>query len=239
MIIKCLAIDDEPLALSVLEGYISRTPFLEHCGSFTNPVEGLAYLKENQVDLIFLDIRMPDVSGFDILSELQPRPLVVFTTAYPDYAVEGFRADAIDYLLKPIEYADFLKAVNKAGEWLKYKTSKTPVVKSDSNFLFIRSEYKIIRINFEDIRYIQSLSSYVKIYLLTGKPILSLLSLKSLEAKLPEALFMRVHKSFIVNLKKINVIERNEILYDDGVVIPVSAPYRESFQRFIDSNFLS
>ena len=236
--IKCVIIDDEPLALNVLEGYIKQTPFLELAEKFTNPVKAFNYLNDNEADLIFVDIQMPDLSGLDIVAKLRNKPSLIFTTAYSEYAMEGFRADAIDYLLKPIDYPDFLKAVNKAKEWIFAIKGKDIDVQSNKDFLFIKSEYKIIRINFKEIIYVQGMSEYVKIHLTNSKPIMSLLSLKSLEAQLPEDMFMRVHKSYIVNLQKINVIERNEIVYDDGTIIPVSLQYKAKFQEFVEKNFM-
>ena len=236
MNIRCVAVDDEPLALNVLSGYIEKTPFLELAEKFTNPVKAFNYLSDNDTDLLFLDIQMPDLSGLEFVSRLKSKPVLIFTTAYSEYAMEGFRSDAVDYLLKPIDYPDFLKAVTKARD-LIISRKNTAKVQSSKDFLFIKSEYKTIRINFDDIKYIRGMSEYVKIHLVHGKPIMSLLSLKSLESTLPESMFMRVHKSFIVNLNKIVVIEHNEIVYDDGTVIPVSNQYKDKFQEFIDRNF--
>jgi len=236
--IRCLAIDDEPLALNVLEGYIKQTPDLKLVERFTNSVKALQFLKENEIDLLFVDIQMPDLTGLELIAELKNKPVLIFTTAYSEYAIEGFRADAIDYLLKPIDYPDFQRAVNKAKDWIYTVRGNALNVQANKDFLFIKSEYKIIRINFDEIKYIQGMSEYVRIYLTNAKPIMSLISLKSLEAQLPENKFMRVHKSYIVNLQKINVIERNEIVYDDGTIIPVSAQHKANFQEFIDKNFL-
>ncbi|MEI7727474.1 MAG: LytTR family DNA-binding domain-containing protein [Bacteroidota bacterium] len=238
MNIRCVVIDDEPLAISVIEGHINQTPFLELIAKFTHPVKAFGFLSENEIDLLFIDIQMPDLSGLDLVKGLKNPPTLIFTTAYDQYALDGFKVDAIDYLLKPIDYPDFLRAANKAKEWIYAIRGKNTNVQSNKDFLFIKSEYKIVRIDFNEIRYIQGMSEYVKIYLTHGKPIMSLLSLKSLETQLPENMFMRVHKSYIVNLKKINIIERNEIVYDDGVIIPVSQQYKINFQEFIDKNFM-
>ena len=238
MTIKCVIVDDEPLALSVLERYINQTPSLELVEKFTNPVKAFNYLNDNEINLLFVDIQMPDLTGFELVNNLRKKPVFIFTTAYSEYALDGFKADALDYLLKPIDMPEFTKAVNKAKEWLEIKNEKNSLVETTKDFLFIKSEYKIIRINFSEITYIQGMSEYVKIHLAVRKPIMSLLSLKSLEAQLPTELFMRVHKSFIVNLQKINMIERNEIIYDDGTIIPVSAQYKAIFQEFVDKNFL-
>jgi len=237
MNIRCVAIDDEPLALNILVDYIEKTSFLVLAEKFTNSVKAFKYLSENEIEILFVDIQMPDLTGLDIVSKLRNKPLIIFTTAYSEYAMDGFKADAIDYLLKPIDYPDFLKAANKAREWILSRRSVLNI-QSSKDYLFIKSEYKTIRINFNDIKYIQGMSEYVKIHLTHGKPIMSLLSLKSLEATLPENMFMRVHKSYIVNLQKVIVIEHNEIVYDDGVIIPVSNQYKSKFQEFVDKNFL-
>jgi len=238
MTIKCVIVDDEPLALSVLERYINQTPSLELVEKFTNPVKAFNYLNDNEINLLFVDIQMPDLTGFELVNNLRKKPVFIFTTAYSEFALDGFKADALDYLLKPIDMPEFTKAVNKAKEWLEIKNEKNSLVETTKDFLFIKSEYKIIRINFSEITYIQGMSEYVKIHLAGRKPIMSLLSLKSLEAQLPTELFMRVHKSFIINLQKINIIERNEIIYDDGTIIPVSAQYKAIFQEFVDKYFL-
>lgn len=238
MIIKCVIVDDEPLALSVLERYINQTPFLQLVEKFTNPVKAFKYLNDNEIDLLFVDIQMPDLSGFELVNNLKRKPVFIFTTAYSEFALEGFKADALDYLLKPIDIPEFTKAVNKAKEWLEIRNEKNSLVETTKDFLFIKSEYKIIRINFSEITYIQGMSEYVKIHLSGRKPIMSLISLKSLEAQLPASMFMRVHKSYIVNLQKVNMIERNEIVYDDGTIIPVSQQYKVQFQEFVDKNFM-
>ena len=238
MIIKCVIVDDEPLALSVLERYINQTPFLQLVEKFTNPVKAFKYLNDNEIDLLFVDIQMPDLSGFELVNNLKRKPVFIFTTAYSEFALEGFKADALDYLLKPIDIPEFTKAVNKAKEWLEIRNEKNSQVETTKDFLFIKSEYKIIRINFSEITYIQGMSEDVKIHLSSRKPIMSLISLKSLEAQLPASMFMRVHKSYIVNLQKVNMIERNEIVYDDGTIIPVSQQYKVQFQEFVNKNFM-
>jgi two-component system LytT family response regulator len=192
------------------------------------------------VDLLFIDIQMPDLNGFDLVSKLKYKPLLIFTTAYEQYALEGFKIDAIDYLLKPIDFDDFSKAANKAISWFNVKKQSTekPLVKSNKNFLFIKSEYRIIRIELNDITYIEGINEYVKIHLVTGKPIMTLMRMKNFEQQLPEDIFMRVHKSYIVNLTKVKTIERNLIIYDGGVVIPIGLQYKSRFQNYIDNNFI-
>tara|TARA_R110001583_G_scaffold1670_2_gene12985 strand:+ start:2843 stop:3553 length:711 start_codon:yes stop_codon:yes gene_type:complete len=235
--IKCIAIDDEPLALKQIISYIEKTPFLELKKGFESPIEAISYLQENTVDLIFVDINMPDLNGVDFVKSLNNPPKIIFTTAYSEYALEGFKVDAIDYLLKPIDYAAFLKASTKAKQWFKLQNQKEEL-KSNDDFLFIKSEYKIIRVKIEDIKYIEGMREYIRIHLVNEKPIMTLLSMKAMEAQLANKNFMRVHRSYIVNLNKITTIERSRIIFDK-VYIPVSEQYKEKFHQFIEKNFLS
>ena len=236
--IKVVAIDDEPLALQLVKGYVEKTPFLEMAGAFDNPVDAVGFITSSDVDLVLLDIQMPDLTGTELASVISGGPKVIFTTAYEKYALEGFRLDAVDYLLKPFSYAEFLRAVQKAEKLIELERQQLPSVEVRKDFLFIKSEYKIRRINFSEIHYIEGLKDYVKIFL-TGekKPVLSLSTLKALEARLPEDKFMRVHRSYIVNLDTVKVIERNRIVYGD-VRIPVTDQYKENFQKFLDGNFI-
>ena len=237
--IRTIAIDDEPLALQLVNGYISKTPFLEHVASFDNPLDAMDFLSTNSVDLIFLDIHMPDLSGIEFTRILENRPKIIFTTAYEKYALEGFKLEAVDYLLKPFSYEEFLKAAKKAEKLLRLEHPvQTEEIEANNEFLFLKSEYKIRRINFNEIKYIEGLKDYVKVYLHNEeKPVLSINSLKSLEAKLPETKFMRVHRSFIVNLDKIETIERSRIVFGK-TYIPVSDQYKDKFQEYLDKNFL-
>ncbi len=238
--IRTIAIDDEPLALQLVCGYIEKTPDLDLTGSFDNPIDAMEFLSETDIDLIFLDIHMPDLNGVEFAKILTNRPKIIFTTAYERYALEGFKLDAIDYLLKPFAYEDFLKAAEKAKKLIGYeKAEKEPdTIETNNNFLFLKSEYKIRRINFNDILYIEGLKDYIKVFLQhQSKPILSLSSLKALETKLPISNFMRVHRSFIVNLDKIDTIERSRIVFGK-VYIPVSEQYKTAFQEYLKNHFL-
>ena len=237
--IRCIAIDDEPLALKQIADYISKTPFLELAGLCESALQALELLDKTPVDLMFVDVNMPDLSGMDFVKTLENPPFIVFVTAYSEYALEGFRVDAIDYLLKPISYSDFLKSVNKVKAWFDAMQQKPAEVMSNKDFLFIKSEYKILRINFDDINYIEAMSEYIRIHLVNSKPVMTQLSMKSIEDQLPDDRFMRVHRSFIINLSKISVIERNRIIFDGTVYIPVSDQYKSKFQNYIDQNFLS
>ncbi|MEI6173628.1 MAG: LytTR family DNA-binding domain-containing protein [Bacteroidota bacterium] len=237
--IRCIAIDDEPLALKQIADYIRKTPFLELAGQCESALQAIELLEKTPVDLMFVDVNMPDLSGIDFVKTLENPPFIVFVTAYSEYALEGFRVDAIDYLLKPISYSDFLKSANKVKTWFDAMQQKPAEVMSNKDFLFIKSEYKILRINFDDIKYIEAMSEYIRIHLVNSKPVMTQLSMKSIEDQLPEDRFMRVHRSFIINLSKISVIERNRIVFDGTVYVPVSDQYKSKFQNYIDQNFLT
>jgi two-component system, LytTR family, response regulator LytT len=232
-----IAIDDEPLALQLITSYIRQTGFLEFRGAFSNPLGALDFLSHEEVDLIFLDIRMPDLSGTELARQIAGKSRVIFTTAYDQYALEGFRLDAVDYLLKPFSYEEFLPAAAKALRLFEMEQRETRI-EANQDFLFIKSEYKIRRIRFDDILYVEGLKDYVKIWLRHDpKPVLSLSSLKAMEARLPALSFMRVHRSFIVNLHHVDLVERSHIVFGK-VEIPVSDGYKERFQKFLDENFL-
>lgn len=227
--ISCVAIDDEPLALVVLQEYISKTPTLELKRSFTDAFAALDYLKRQEVALMFLDIRMPQITGIQLLKSLPKPPLVIFTTAYSNYAVDGFNLDAIDFLLKPFEYDRFLKAVNKASEYLNYKDKP---YSSDSNeFIFVKSEYQIVKINLDDIRFIEGMDDYVKIFA-GDKMILTNMPMKDILKKLPSSKFVRVHRSFIVPLNRIESVRNKRIKISDKL-IPVGDSYADSFFKIL------
>ncbi len=236
--ISCIAIDDEPLALRQIAEYIEKTPFLDIKATFESAMEALDFLNNNKVDLMFVDIQMPDLSGMDLVKSLEQRPEIIFTTAFSEFAVEGFKVDALDYLLKPLDYASFLKAANKAHTHFESLRIGSENLKISSDHLFIKSEYKVIRIEIDKILYIEGMREYVRIHLENSKPVMTLLSMKKIEQKLPSTWFMRVHRSYIVNLKKITTIERNRIIFDD-VYIPVSEQYKEKLQKYISDNFLT
>ena len=239
MKIKCLAIDDEPLAVKKIASYIQKTPFLELVGECRNAFEAIELLNQSEVQLLFVDINMPELNGMEYVKSLINKPYVVFTTAYSEYAVEGFKVDAVDYLLKPIDYTSFLKSATKVKNLIDLK-SATPVesIKATSDHLFVKSEYKLVRIDLDDITYIESQHEYIKINLVNRKPVMTMVSMKAIEDQLPADRFMRVHRSFIVNLKKITTIERNRILFDDKVLVPVSDQYKDNFQKYIDEYFI-
>lgn len=236
--ISVIAIDDEPLALKLVSGYIEKTPGLSLAGRFDNPLDAIDFISGEDVDLIFVDIHMPDLNGLEFTRSLAKGPKVVFTTAYDKYALEGFKLDVVDYLLKPFSYEEFLKAVQKSQRLIKLEKEVPNQVEANNEFLFLKSDYKIKRINFNDILYIEGLKDYVKIFV-TGseKPVLSLTTMKLLESKLPDSKFMRVHRSFIVNLERIDTIDRTRIVFGK-TYIPVSEQYKEKFKGFLGKNFL-
>ena len=238
MKITCITIDDEPLALKQMGDFIRQTPFLELVAECPNAFEAMDILRKHKVDLMFVDINMPGLSGMDFIKSLTRRPEVIFTTAYSEFAIEGFKVDALDYLLKPIGYNDFLKAASKALGYFETREKALHTGEKNDEYLFVKSEYRLVRIRLSDIKYIEGMREYVRIHTTTGKPVMSLMSMKSLEEKLPVDNFMRVHRSFIVNLKQITTIERSRIIFDKEVYIPVGEQYKEKFQEFIDRHFL-
>ncbi|WP_071145947.1 LytR/AlgR family response regulator transcription factor [Bacteroides ihuae] len=237
--IKCIAIDDEPLALTQLTGYISRVPFLQQVKACQDAFDAMEVLAAEEIDLIFVDINMPDLNGLDFVRSLVVRPLIIFTTAYSEYAIEGFKVDAIDYLLKPFSFQDFLKAADKARRQLEYQSSSSSEneanVFNDESSLFVKADYKIVRININDIKYVECMSEYVRIFIEgEDKPVMTLLSMRKLEERLPSGQFMRVHRSYIVNLKKIAEISRLRIIFDGNVYIPIGENYKDKFTEYIN-----
>ncbi len=240
MIIKCAIVDDEPLAVELLASYVKKIPFLELCGKYNNATDALHGLGEQPVDLLFLDIQMPELNGLELSKMVPENTRIVFTTAFDQYAVDGFRANALDYLLKPISYADFMEACNKALLWFQLvQQQEEPAAaaadKEEIKSIFVKSEYKLLQINLDDIRYIEGLKDYVKIYTeQSPHPILSLMNMKAIEQMLPASRFIRVHRSFIVQKSKIREIERNRIVFGD-VYIPIGDSYKQAFQDFINN----
>ncbi|MEI6865901.1 LytTR family DNA-binding domain-containing protein [Flavicella sp.] len=238
--ITCVIIDDEPMALSLVASYVEKTHFLELKKKCNNAIEALEYLKSEPVDLLFLDIQMPDLTGIEFSKMLPKETRVIFTTAFDQYALQGFKVEALDYLLKPFDYSEFLMASNKAYSWFELVKGKsipvTEVIAQEIEFIFVKSEYKQLRIKLADVLYFEGLKDYIKIWLKDKpKPILTLMSLKSLEEELPKIHFMRIHRSFIISLKNIDVIERSQILIN-GQRITISEQYKPKFLEFIQNN---
>lgn len=238
MTIKCIAIDDEPLALKQIGSYIENTPFLEKATLCQNAFEAIEYLANNEVDLMFVDINMPDLNGLDFVKSLTQKPQIIFTTAYSEYAIDGFHVDALGYILKPISYNVFLKSANKAKIWFELNHKQRESLQTTQDSLFVKSEHKMVRIFLSEIKYIESSNEYIQIHLVNDQPVTTLIRLKSMEEQLPRDKFMRVHRSFIVNLDRVKVIERNRIVFDNKIYIPVGEQYKETFQAFVDRTFL-
>ena len=236
--IRCAVVDDEPLALGLMASYVKKTPFLELVGSYSSAVQAMQEMHDNPVDLIFLDIQMPELNGLDYSRMISPQTRVVFTTAFNQYALDGYKVNALDYLLKPISYPDFLLAANKAQEWFRLvKQSQQSEKKENQDeklSIFVKSDYKLIRIELKNILYVEGLKDYVKIYEEnTGRPVISLMSMKAMEEMLPADRFMRVHRSYIVQKEKIRIIEHNRIVFGN-TYIPIGDSYKQAFQDFLN-----
>lgn len=237
MTIRCLAIDDEMLALDLLEDNIKKVPFLELVHTCRTAMEAMKVLRSQPVDLLFLDIQMPDISGMQLLRSLHQKPLVIFTTAFSKYATEGFDLDAIDYLLKPYSFERFMKAVNKVHEYMDLRgrapnQANAREIVASKDFLFVKADYKLYKINLKEVLYVEGLKDYVKIF--TGdKPIVTQMSMKALEEKLPSPEFIRVHRSFIVAFHKIDFVQKH-MLTIGKKEIPISEHYRDQLFNIIN-----
>ena len=231
--IRCLAIDDEPLALQQIAAYIGKVPFLELAAQCQSALEAQQFLQQDTVDAIFCDINMPDLNGMDFIKTLTAPPLVVFTTAYAEYAVEGFKVNAVDYLLKPFGLQDFQRAANRLSERLELRSERL-----EDDTIFLKTEYRIVKVSISDIRYIEAMSEYLKVYLESEpKPIITLLSMKKMEEHLP-SYFMRIHRSYIINLTKIQEVNKNRVIMDSDTYLPIGDMYKDSFQQYLDTKFL-
>lgn len=240
--IKVLAIDDEPLALQQLVTYINKVPFLELAGQCHSALEAQKLMEQEMVDAIFCDINMPDLSGMDFVRQLAAPPFIVFTTAYSEYAVEGYKVNAVDYLLKPFGMNDFLRAALKVQEQYNLRHQETPQKQSSpvqaDGTIFVKTDYRVVRIAISDIRYIEGMSEYLKIHLDNQKPIITLLSMKKMEDYLPPTLFMRIHRSYIVNLQKIQEVNKNRVILDADTYLPIGDLYKDRFNEYLDQKFL-
>jgi len=239
--IRCMIIDDEPLALQQMEGYVKKIPYLELVAACHTAIEAREILENDKIDAIFCDINLPELNGLDFVKSLENPPMVVFTTAYSEYAVEGFQLNAIDYLLKPFGFDDMKRASDKIkARFDALRTLQEVSQIDEDDAIFLKTEYKIVRINIGDIHYVEAMSEYLRIYL-TGnpKPVIVLLSMKKMEERLPSRSFMRVHRSYIINLKKIKEVSKSRIMLVDDVEIPIGDSYRDQFNAYINSKFLT
>ena len=237
--IKVLAIDDEPLALQQLARYIEQIPYLDLVAECQSAVEARHIIEEETIDAVFVDINMPDLNGMDFVRSLSAPPMVVFTTAYSEYAIEGFKVNAIDYLLKPFGLDDFKRAASKVKEQYDLRNTATVSSVDEDDALFLKTEYKVVRINIGDIRYVEGMSEYLRIYLDNRpKPLIVLLSMKKLEERLPSHTFMRIHRSYIINLRKIQEVNKNRVIMDADTYLPIGDMYKETFNAYINSKFI-
>ncbi len=241
MTLTCIAIDDEPPALDLVSRFINQTPFLQLAGSFSNAIESLRFIGENDVDLIFLDIQMPDLSGIELARILSARnvsrpPSIIFTTAFDQFALEGYKLNVVDYLLKPFGYEDFIRGANKALSLARLKTTQAePAAVKEEDFIYLKVEFQTVKIACRDINYVEGLKDYAKIHLSNPeRHILSLITLKALEEKLPKGKFMRIHKSTIISLEKVTSVTKNAV-YIGSLMFPVSDQYKDEFARFVES----
>ncbi len=229
MQLKCVAIDDEPLALEIIKKYISEFPALQLLHTFEDAVSGAEFLTKNKIDLLFIDINMPDITGVDLVRTLTDKPMVIFTTAHKNFAYEGFELQALDYLLKPIDHKRFAAAVDKAVEYYKYKTGEAT---GDDECIYVHSEYRTIKINLKDIEYLESMQDYVKIYMLNNpKPVLTLQTLKSILEKLPEKQFTRIHRSYAIALKQVKSIHNRKVQLH-SITLPVGSSYLDTIRSW-------
>jgi two-component system, LytTR family, response regulator len=233
MSLKCIAIDDEPPALAVIREYLSKFPALQLVQTFDDAISGAEYLRQHPVDLLFIDINMPDITGLDLVRSLQEKPMIIFTTAYKKFAHEGFELDAIDYLLKPISFERFSRAVQKAIEYHEYKSK--PRYEAEES-LFLYSEYRMMKINLPDIEYIESLEDYIKIHRINDKPVLTLMTLKGVLEKLPSNKFKRIHRSYIVAVDKVRSILNRKVTLSSSTELPVSDSYVSFINEWKQSN---
>ena len=237
--IRCMAIDDEPLALQQIVAYIGKVPFLELAAQCQSALEARAFLEHDTVDAIFCDINMPDLNGMDFVKSLAAPPLIVFTTAYSEYAVEGFRVNAVDYLLKPFGLQDFQRAAQRLQERLEGTRITEDSTLPQAETLFLKTDHKIVNVNIPDIRYVEAMSEYLKVWLDSQpKPIITLLSMKKMEESLPNY-FMRIHRSYIINLTKIQEVNKNRIILDANTDLPIGDLYKDAFQTYLNTKFLS
>ena len=233
--LRCVVVDDEPLAQELIKGYVEKTPFLDFVGAFSTASAAVKTILNEGIDLIFLDIQMAELNGIEFARIVPENCRVIFVSAYEKYAVEAFKANALDYLLKPVNYAEFLASANKAMQWFSLCENSQRSGENAERFIVVKSEYKLIQIPQSKILYIEGLKDYVKFVLDDGTTVMSLMSLKNIDEYLPSHAFMRVHRSYIVQTSKINVIERNSIVFGK-TYIPISESYKAAFNAYLNSH---
>lgn len=235
--IKCLVIDDEPLALQQLAAYVAKTPFLTLVAECQSAMEAREVIEKQRVDAIFVDINMPDTNGMDFVRSLSAPPIVVFTTAYSDYAVEGYRVDAVDYLLKPFGFDDFTRAALRVKKRYELENQAQMASLADDDSIFLKTEHRIVRVSIADIRYVESMSEYLKLYIEGQRPVMMLFSMKRMEERLPP-FFVRIHRSYIVNMKKIVEVSKNRVMMDAETYLPIGDNYKDSLLKYLNEKYL-
>lgn len=235
MNIKCAIIDDEPLAAGLLKSYVEKTPYLKLVGFYGSAIQAMKEMRELSVQLVFLDIQMPDLSGLEFAKLLPKDTKIIFTTAFLQYAIEGYKVSAIDYLMKPISYEDFLRASNKALEWFGISQKQQAYV--SDRFMYVKSDYKLIRVALDDIMYIEGLKDYVCIYLSNGEKVMSLMNMKKMDDYLPHPEFLRTHRSYIVHMPLVESVERSNAVFGE-VTVPISDSYKEDVQEYFETHTL-
>ncbi len=230
MTFKCIAVDDELPALALIKNYVAQTSGLQLMQSFHDAITAGEFLRTNEADLLFVDINMPDINGIDLVGSLKTKPLIIFTTAYKKFAYEGFELEAVDYLLKPISFDRFTRAANKAMEILSGRLAQ---ISQPGESLFVRSEYKMVKIDMNDIEYIEGLEDYVKIHILNNRPVLTLMTMKAFLEKLPATRFLRIHRSYIISLDKLLSVSNKKVLLKTGTTLPVSDTYSPVLNKLV------
>ena len=237
MTLNCVIIDDEPLATGLLESYAQKIPFLNVLGVYNSASDAIRTIRENNIHLLFLDIQMPEISGLEFARIIDKDTRIVFTTAFSQYAIDGYKVNALDYLLKPISFEKFLETADKALEWFESQTKQKSMVQD--RFIFLKSEYKLQKINFDDILYVEGLKDYVKIYLKdSSKNVMSLMNMKKIEEYLPKPEFMRIHRSYIVHVKEVETIDRFRMVIGNQY-LPISDSYKDIVQKFLELHSLT
>ncbi len=237
--IRCIAVDDEPLALRQIETYISKVPYLDKVALCSSASEATKLLQNESVDLMFVAINMPDISGMDFVKSLDNPPMVIFTTAYSEYAVEGFKVDAVDYLLKPFGFEDFQKSAAKAKKLFDQQNAVSAIAAQADDALFFKTDYKVVRVPMDKILLVEGMSEYLKIHIDGEKePVIVLLSMKKLQERLPSDKFMRIHKSYIIALSKIREVSKGRVIMTGGFTVPIGDMYKDEFNAYLDSKFL-
>lgn len=229
MQLRCVAIDDEPLALDLIKQYAGRFAFLQLLQTFNDAITGREFLRQHPVDLLFVDINMPDITGLDLVRSLDVKPMIIFTTAYRKFAADSYDLDAIDYVLKPIEFERFSRAVNKATEYYRYRNGTE---KKESDVFFVRSEYQLVKIHYTDIEYIESAEDYIKIHVKEGRPVMTLMTLKGILDKLPANDFKRIHRSYVVPLAKVKAMVNKKVRLSN-IELPIGDSYVSQLQDWV------